>query len=643
MSNRYDVERMLSRLVEDESQDNTSEKPVYSWQKDKDYRDKKTEDLSVDDIIFSIGTTKGKHEAVRKNTRNNQRRKNESAEHSKKQKIVYRSPEEIQEEVNRQDNIDSKEYLNRMLDRMEKEIAAMESPLKPKLNRTQQNTEVSKIPKQEKNIIKVKAKKKKESISENVVENSSEDFRETKDIYSENNIQDKIESDNIPDLEIPETSDNIIEDTENYDSFDDEKIKIEQEIKDFSENLLSDLNDISYISEEKTEPKKKKGFLSKLFSKRTDLKEDKDKDKDKDENEDGLIDFDEEEFNRKFDELSEQAKLIENDLSQEKKIPEEMEEDDYFFDEEESEKINLSDTNYNIENNNSSDEISYTENKADSEDYLSDEIQKEETENIEDLMDEDLVTKHDITESTENSKDDEEIFIESIKSDEKEIITEKKLKQKKYMLFGFFVTVFAVIGVITVVYFAGGALISGVHGSSVKSQIEKVVYPEVAEDMSAFDDISACNDSEIIGASLLNILMNKDLSSYSNKDNSIETYTIPSSDIEKSAVELFGSEVSIKEHQNVVIDEVTFYYDKVTNVYSVTAKPLIYTSKPYISKVTSDGDEYIASVLYMTDYPDWIEKKDSNQSYYSKICTYTLKRDENKNFYIISIEENEIQ
>lgn len=139
MSDKYDVERMLNRLIEDEEESQDPEKAVYSWQRDKDYRDKKTDDLSVDDIISTIDTRRGKHEAVRKRSRNVTPVRSGNS-HSVKQNIVYRSPQEIQEEVDKQDNVDSKEYLNHMLDRMEKEIAAMESPLKPKINRVSENS-----------------------------------------------------------------------------------------------------------------------------------------------------------------------------------------------------------------------------------------------------------------------------------------------------------------------------------------------------------------------------------------------------------------------------------------------------------------------------------------------------------------------
>ena len=70
MSDKYDVERMLNRLIEDEEESQDPEKAVYSWKRDKDYRDKKTDDLSVDDIISTIDTRRGKHEAVRKRSRN---------------------------------------------------------------------------------------------------------------------------------------------------------------------------------------------------------------------------------------------------------------------------------------------------------------------------------------------------------------------------------------------------------------------------------------------------------------------------------------------------------------------------------------------------------------------------------------------
>lgn len=648
MSDKYDVERMLNRLVEDEEESNDPEKAVYSWQRDKDYRDKKTDDLSVDDIISTIGTTRrGKHEAVRKRSSVSPVR-SDSGGHSIKQKIVYRSPQEIQEEVDKQDNVDSKEYLNRMLDRMEKEIAAMESPLKPKAVRTSENSasNVQPVPKKEKNVIKVKIKKKEEpeniqsdyifDENEDVIEEKTEKTPEIRENIENNvpkNLQEKPEIESVP-KEINIDSDEFEsedlysdENIENYDSLDEENVRIEQELKDFSNDLLSDVDDFEDSDSAETEVKeKKKGLFSRLFSKKK-----KSENKPEPENksdEDGLYDFDEEEFNQKFDELSRQAEELQKDYSEEITEPEDMSEDDYFFDKEEPENIEISDTAETAALNDADEKTEGTEEE-------NTEI-TEENEPEEDFMDESRLHEYDVTESTEKSDDDEKVFIESVKKDEREIVSDKKLKQKRYLYFGVVVSVFAVVGLVTVVYTAGGALLDGVRGSSVKNQISKKIYPMVVEDASPFDDISECSDTDVIGAAVVNILMNDDTSKYS-KDTDI--CTIPSADVEKSAAEIYGSDVRIKEHQNVIIGNVTLYYDKVTGVYSVPAKPLIYTSKPYISKVTSNGDTYTAQVLYITDYPDWLEKKSDGRSYYTKICDYTLKRSSDKKFYVVSVKD----
>ena len=41
MSDKYDVERMLNRLIEDEEESQDPEKAVYSWQRDKDKKKNK--------------------------------------------------------------------------------------------------------------------------------------------------------------------------------------------------------------------------------------------------------------------------------------------------------------------------------------------------------------------------------------------------------------------------------------------------------------------------------------------------------------------------------------------------------------------------------------------------------------------------
>jgi hypothetical protein len=212
--------------------------------------------------------------------------------------------------------------------------------------------------------------------------------------------------------------------------------------------------------------------------------------------------------------------------------------------------------------------------------------------------------------------------------------SDKNSKNKKYTYYGFIIAILAIIGLISIVYVGVRVVYTTIFSSSIKTEATSIVYPLVAEDITPFNSIDECSDSEIIGASILNILMNEDTSAYGEEN--AESLLIPKVDVELSAKDLFGEDAKISEHSNVTIDGTTFYYDENGSDYIVTAKPFIYTSKPSVEKIINSGNTYKAQVVYVTDYPDWIENKDSND-YYTKICYYTLEKDENGKLYVVSV------
>jgi hypothetical protein len=661
MTRRYDVERMLNRLVESNEPDDDDFSTGYSWQKDKNYRDKKTENLSVDDLINSIGSpgsVRGKHEA--ESVRVRPVKSSEKDKHVVKQKIVYRTPVEVQQQVEKTEDIDSKTYLNNMLDRMEKELNMLENPLKPKVIRPKETSSVAEsenisshqVSGEEKSPVKLKTRKK---------------YADTRPLEKPENIEEEkaVEtSQTEPEIEEikPEISENTVNDTENIDSYEHEHF-VENVVED-EENLLDDFSaeEMKNISEEmsilteETEnsdydegdtdgtkqsgEKEKKGFFSRIFSK----KEKKNKLIEPDEE---LIDFDEEEFNKKFDELNEQiGSLIEESgeqeyhKAQEDSEDQEWQEEDYHEDIEEntysepeqeySENIYNEETYESEEPEINSDIID--ENEVIEDDYVSEAEPEQETEIESDTV-VDTETDDFIEDEVIDSNDDEELVIDNKLLDNDEE-SDKNSKNKKYTYYGFIIAILAIIGLISIVYVGVRVVYTTIFSSSIKTEATSIVYPLVAEDITPFNSIDECSDSEIIGASILNILMNEDTSAYGEEN--AESLLIPKVDVELSAKDLFGEDAKISEHSNVTIDGTTFYYDENGSDYIVTAKPFIYTSKPSVEKIINSGNTYKAQVVYVTDYPDWIENKDSND-YYTKICYYTLEKDENGKLYVVSV------
>ena len=113
MSDKYEVEHMLKKLVE---KDDNSKLPVYSWKKDINYRPKKTENMSVDDIIDTIEVENPKVRVKRART---VRAKAKVKSHAAEAEITPRIQNEAQESEKKLDNVI--DHVDKQIDNLKQE------------------------------------------------------------------------------------------------------------------------------------------------------------------------------------------------------------------------------------------------------------------------------------------------------------------------------------------------------------------------------------------------------------------------------------------------------------------------------------------------------------------------------------------
>lgn len=651
MSNEYDVERMLNRLVDDgpEIEDNR-----YSWQKNSNYRDRDTKNLSVDDLIDTISSAaRGKHEAPPKKVKPVRSSEKSTRRHFVEQEIIYRSPYEVQQKADAAEDEDSRTYLNNMLDRMEREIAAMErenkNPLKPRVIRPESEPQNdADIALRERNIKRLKTKKKfsepefiepdreqpkkaafladpepeetaktsrlpeAEDIPESDFSSEPETAEKAENIAdydnlnkAENEAEEEFRDDELIEENIIPDDENLLADIESKE-LEENQNKIQKELEDFSKELQE--AESRAIVEEPEEKKKKKGFFSRLFSK-----------KQTPEDEFALENYDDLQFGEEDDFFGDEDLDKSNDEIN-SRIEELSAEDppaDEYYDTGESEEEST-------EPEYAEPETEYTEPEEkkiiDEDEYIARHEKKDDE--YDDNADESKI------EENINDPDDEEVLIEAADS--------CRDKSGKYFPFGVVVLIFAVIGLFSVLFVCAKFIYSSAVDSSLKKSIEKLVYPPVTGNISDFDKIEELNDTEIITSSILFILQNGNLTEY---NESMETLTVPQQDVESAAKEIFGEDVQIGRHQNTGAADVTFYYDENGKVYSVPKNPLIYTSKPKINSIQKKKNGYTAEVIYVTDYPDWIEERNGRNVAYNKVVLYDILKDESGKLHIEAAAE----
>ena len=172
----------------------------------------------------------------------------------------------------------------------------------------------------------------------------------------------------------------------------------------------------------------------------------------------------------------------------------------------------------------------------------------------------------------------------------------KKSANIGYTIVGIIVIILAILGFVSVCKFTFNTVKNNINKTSEKKEFAEFIYPLVIIDAPSFDSVTTLTDTTTINAGIWNIILNEDLEKYTLEDN---CYVIPSADVDKSIVSLFGSEKKVT-HQSVGDYELNFDYNGDNSTYRIPTNLTYFQYYPKIESFTVSGNIYNLNVGYYT-------------------------------------------
>lgn len=205
------------------------------------------------------------------------------------------------------------------------------------------------------------------------------------------------------------------------------------------------------------------------------------------------------------------------------------------------------------------------------------------------------------------------------------------LAQAVQAVFGLFVLVFSIIGVIATGVKIGETIKSQNDNSAQLAHFEDLVMPLVASDIPIFDSATSLNEDVIITTACWDIIFNP--SAFYDSQNGI--YKVPSADIDHRITKLFGTGLGYT-HKTVGDTELTFKYDEKTGMYEVPAYPRALGYYPEVSAITETENGIELTVNYRLPITNWIGSLDTIE----KTMIYTVvPTDTDYNITAVRIEK----
>lgn len=170
------------------------------------------------------------------------------------------------------------------------------------------------------------------------------------------------------------------------------------------------------------------------------------------------------------------------------------------------------------------------------------------------------------------------------------------LKQVATTLFGFFIIVFAVIGIVATSIKVADYIKAQSDDTKLISAFESLVLPLTACDAAVFEDVSVLSEDVIITAACWDALLNPS-STFVYESG---YYTVSYLDIDVRIAKLFGTGLTYT-HKSVGDSEIAFDYDETTGMYTLPAYPRTVAYLPVLDSYTKTDVGYELRVKYV--YP----------------------------------------
>ena len=208
--------------------------------------------------------------------------------------------------------------------------------------------------------------------------------------------------------------------------------------------------------------------------------------------------------------------------------------------------------------------------------------------------------------------------------DEKNIIAKKDSifpNRIITIIVGVLVTVFAVVGVVFTVIYAVEGVTYLISQQGSKQDYEKMIAPVVMLDPPAVDAPENLDNSTIIAAGILDIVLNGNQYDYQGDD---MTVYIPAIDVNAHIKKLFG-DVPYQD-ATVATSAYTFEYSGETQMYMVQRDIQFFSYQPKVEKITNDGDSVLLHVGYQPQGDAWGANTNDREQEPFKYMDYLLQK-----------------
>ncbi len=214
----------------------------------------------------------------------------------------------------------------------------------------------------------------------------------------------------------------------------------------------------------------------------------------------------------------------------------------------------------------------------------------------------------------------------------------KRINRRLYFVCGIAVMILSVIGLITVVSFAAGAVKNIIGNTRQKEYFEEILYPLVICDPPPFDEPSELKGDTMVSAACWEIILYGDTDSYRRE---FDYMIVPEADIEQAAAKLFGEGTAVV-HGSVTNSDISFYYSAEKKSYRIPYDPRYFSYTPRVEDISGSKGVYTVETGYLIPNGVRLSKGFPEDEEPEKYMIYTIQK-QGSGYAIVSARVSENQ
>lgn len=179
----------------------------------------------------------------------------------------------------------------------------------------------------------------------------------------------------------------------------------------------------------------------------------------------------------------------------------------------------------------------------------------------------------------------------------------KRRKRAARQIKGFLFTLFAAVGVFSIIFLIVGRVTNSVGEDADKDAYANLIAPLVALDPVPFEGTENANINVLTESAIWAVYANEDTEKYKRTES--DQLLLPLVDIDRYFTKMYGRDVDMIRRKDFSVVDIEYLFDKATDCYILPVTGQVGNYRPVVTDISTSGGTKVLTVAYVRNHDAW--------------------------------------